>query len=107
MFLHLARALCALADHGIVHLDLSVNNVCVGKELLIKLIDFGEAYHPAICDENYRPGFTRPSCSPEVFSNRPNFTVQSDIFSFGMVLFRTIFNRHPFELTDNLLQSYG
>ena len=71
IFIHIARALCGLADHGVAHLDLSSNNVCIGKDLLIKIIDFGEAYHPLICESGYRPGITFPTCPPESASAHP------------------------------------
>jgi len=33
-------------------MDLSTNNIIVTKDLLIKVIDFGEAYNPQECDTN-------------------------------------------------------
>ena len=64
LFVHIARALSCLADKGVAHMDLSTNNVFVVANLLIKLIDFGEAHHPKVCDNNYQPGHTLPSCPP-------------------------------------------
>jgi serine/threonine protein kinase len=42
---HLSNAIRFLETHGISHLDISPHNVIVVKDYLIKLIDFGEAYH--------------------------------------------------------------
>lgn len=46
VFIHLANALNFLEKQMVVHMDLSAHNVMVCKDLLIKVIDFGEAYHP-------------------------------------------------------------
>lgn len=45
IFIHLANSLKFLEELEVTHMDLSVNNVIVTKEYMIKLIDFGEAYH--------------------------------------------------------------
>ena len=42
----LGQALRYLRDYKIVHLDLKPTNVMMYCNYFIKLIDFGEAYHP-------------------------------------------------------------
>lgn len=46
IFIHLANALNYLEKQLVVHMDLSSHNIMVCKDLLVKVIDFGEAYHP-------------------------------------------------------------
>lgn len=46
IFIHLANALNYLEKQMVVHMDLSSHNIMVCKDLLVKVIDFGEAYHP-------------------------------------------------------------
>jgi serine/threonine protein kinase len=41
-----------LKKYKIVHLDLKPNNIVVGKNLAIKIIDFGESYHSSFCDKS-------------------------------------------------------
>lgn len=48
IFIHIANALNFLEKQQVVHMDLSSHNVMISRDLLVKLIDFGEAYHPYI-----------------------------------------------------------
>lgn len=42
---HLSNAIRFLESYQVAHLDLTPSNIIVVKDFLIKLIDFGEAYH--------------------------------------------------------------
>lgn len=42
----ITQSLRYIRDFKIVHLDLKPNNIMIYCNLLIKLIDFGESYHP-------------------------------------------------------------
>jgi serine/threonine protein kinase len=39
--------------YRIVHLDLKPNNVMISRTMMVKIIDFGESYHPDICPLPY------------------------------------------------------
>lgn len=56
------QALRYIRDYHIVHLDLKPNNIMIYSNMLVKLIDFGEAYHPSLL--SHRPGYTIPYSSP-------------------------------------------
>lgn len=43
------QSLRYIRDYRIVHLDLKPNNVMIFFNMLIKLIDFGQSYHPDVC----------------------------------------------------------
>jgi hypothetical protein len=45
----IVQALRYLRDYRIVHLDLKPNNIMIFCNMLVKLIDFGESYHPEVC----------------------------------------------------------
>jgi len=51
--IHLAftvvQALRYLRSYGIVHLDCKPSNILLYKNMLIKLIDFGESFHEEVC----------------------------------------------------------
>lgn len=38
-----------LVTYKIIHLDLKPINIMIGRNLLVKIIDFGEAYNKEIC----------------------------------------------------------
>lgn len=46
----ITQSLRYIRDYRIVHLDLKPNNIMIYCNLLIKLIDFGESYHPEVCE---------------------------------------------------------
>jgi serine/threonine protein kinase len=57
----LLQGLRSLARYDVVHLDIKPNNIMLSPELLIKLLDFGESYHP---DIKGKPGNTEPYSCP-------------------------------------------
>ncbi len=44
----IAQALRYLQEYNIVHLDLKPPNIMLYKNMMVKLIDFGESYHPDV-----------------------------------------------------------
>ena len=44
----IAQSLRYLKEYNIVHLDLKPSNIMLSKKLSIKIIDFGESYHPSL-----------------------------------------------------------
>jgi len=96
---HVAHGLRFLKNYDIVHNDLKINNILVvAKDMLIKLIDFGESYHPEVCkakDYHYKPAYTIPYVSPERLRKEP-FSSKMDIFSFGLLMHELIFSEFLF-----------
>jgi serine/threonine protein kinase len=89
-----------LMAYNIVHLDLKPNNIMLAPGLLIKLIDFGEAFHPEVCrspNYRYRPGFTLPYSPPEfMLGLKHGFTSKSDVYSLGILMFEILYGKVPF-----------
>lgn len=81
---------------------------------MVKLIDFGESYHPETSkkygasknkkDFRYNPGKTVPFTAPEVYSRTDDFSSQQDIFSLGVIAFKLIFGSYPFRCSDKMTE---
>jgi serine/threonine protein kinase len=48
LMIQVSQAIRFLHMHKIVHLDLKPENILILKNLMIKIVDFGESYHPAV-----------------------------------------------------------
>lgn len=63
LLLNVVQGLRHLHGCGVVHLDLKPINIIVGRGLVPKLIDFGDAHHRDVCSKS-NPPTTQPS-SPD------------------------------------------
>ncbi|MEM1404447.1 MAG: serine/threonine-protein kinase [Pseudomonadota bacterium] len=88
----LARGLSALHLSGIVHGDLKAGNVLLSRSGNALLTDFGAS---TIVGRDYF-AVSPQSMAPEQISGAPA-TPQTDIFALGLLLFRLLVGRHPFE----------
>ncbi|MDC0720913.1 serine/threonine-protein kinase [Nannocystis bainbridge] len=99
--LQLARAVGCVHDGGLIHRDLKTPNIFLARkrdgEEVVKLLDFGIA-RPEEGSELTRTGVllgTPTYMSPEQIQNAA-LDRRTDIYSFGVLLFRLVTGRFPF-----------
>ena len=86
--LRLCQAVAALHRAGIVHRDIKPDNVILGRDGAVKLIDLGVVRVPGLEDlpDPDIPG-TPSFMAPELFDGQPG-NRQSDLFALGCAIFR-------------------
>lgn len=83
---------------GIVHRDVSPQNILLGADGSVKLADFGVARAAGRLDLT-RPGVIKgklPYLPPEVLAGQQEPDARTDIFAAGIVLFECLAGYHPF-----------
>jgi len=99
----IARQMCgglgAAHDQGVLHCDVKPANVLMDRDGMVHLVDFGIATLAASDDKPKRLVGTPAYMAPELFAGYPP-TVQSDLYSLGVVLYETVTGLHPFKTSS-------
>jgi serine/threonine-protein kinase len=99
----IAAALAHAHGQGVVHRDLKPSNVLFDEEGRAKVADFGVARMSGaetLTEDGTLIG-TAAYMSPEQAAGRPA-TATSDVYAFGVVLYRMLTGHLPFEASDAL-----
>ena len=83
-----------LHENGVFHRDLSVKNVLVTKNDLLKIIDFGLATDSEALSEQFCG--TLAYFSPQIMARQPYSPRATDLWCLGVVLYVINFGVHPF-----------
>ncbi len=99
VFLDITEAVAVLHDSGIVHRDLKPANILIDERRRVKILDFGLAKEVEDEEKTSTAGEIVGSpyyMSPEQIRGQ-EIGFASDVYQLGLVLYRTLSGRHPFE----------
>ena len=88
----IAQALAFLHANGIVHRDLSSNNVLLIAGSRAKVTDFGMDRYTDMSDSLTKASVYMP---PEIFKEPPEYTAKLDVFSYGVMLVQLLTRESP------------
>ena len=102
----IALALSFLHSNGIIHRNLSGNNVLLIHKAQAKVSDFGMDRLSSFDPKRSIPAYTvnqatHPYMPPEVFRNNSNYDEKTDCFSFGVIAVQIMTRKFP-RPTDHL-----
>src|SRR5262245_30487659 len=103
-----ADGLEAIHGAGVVHRDLSWNNIMITPDWRAVILDFGLAKalgSPVQQSSEDKVKGTYGFHSPEQLLGRP-ITGASDVFSFGILLYQALSWRHPFQAEHHMSMVY-
>ncbi len=101
---HVGNALKDIHEAGIIHRDVSPDNVFMCKDGTIKLIDFGAARFSAEEAKNFtiilKPGFAPPEQYEQISDQGP----KTDIYALGATLYYMVTGVKPDESTNRKIK---
>jgi len=98
LLVQILQAMIYLHRRGIIHRDLKPDNILVTPSGMVKVLDFGLAMRrdrEIHLSDEYRVVGTLAYVAPETLQ-QGNFSEQSDLYSFGMIAYEVINEKHPF-----------
>jgi serine/threonine protein kinase len=96
----IASGIVFLNKNKIHHNDLKLGNLVMDKNLLVKIIDFAEARSSESTDPVDKPACTIPYVSPEQLQDPIIFNEKMDIFAFGGMLSKIMFDEMIFDFNE-------
>ena len=92
LMLEITAGLACAHEQGIVHLDLSPNNIMIDRQGRARIMDFGLARITAAMNESYNCGrvFGTPRYITPDHIARRGYTTATDIFSLGLLFYELL-----------------
>uniref|UniRef100_A0A7E4V142 non-specific protein-tyrosine kinase n=1 Tax=Panagrellus redivivus TaxID=6233 RepID=A0A7E4V142_PANRE len=83
-----ARGLKYIHERNLVHRDIAARNCLIGADGLIKIADFGLTLQLGMSSADFNdPEMAIPWLAPECLTYVKLFTLKSDVYAFGMLIF--------------------
>lgn len=103
---NIADALHEIHKEGIIHRDIKPSNILISKRGA-KIADFGLVKNISSNSISTQTDFvgTIKYSAPEIFS-KGKYTIQSDIYSLGIVFYELLTLDHPFEFHEETAPAY-
>lgn len=98
LILQLIRAVAYVHRKGYIHRDIAMNNILVTESGVLKLIDFGLTVHQNSSVTRGKAG-TPSYMAPELI-RKSRHSVQTDIYSLGVVMYELVTHEKPFKGED-------
>ncbi|MCO5573313.1 hypothetical protein L7F22_027082 [Adiantum nelumboides] len=96
MALNIAAGMEHLHMKGIMHRDLKSENLVLGEDGCIKILDFGVSCFQSCCDYKADDSGTYRWMAPEMLCRKP-YTKMVDVYSFGIVVWELLTACVPYE----------
>ena len=97
----MAFSIKACHDLNIAHRDIKIENIVVGKDSKLKLVDFGCSLDITNQKIINKAQGTLIFLAPEVIENDNHYGLEQDIWTFGTALFELICGEAPFGSNDD------
>ena len=101
------RALEYAHRHGVIHRDIKPGNILLSRTGETKVSDFGASFQQKLQDTTQISGVGSPAyMSPEQVRLEP-LTLQTDIYSLGVTMYRLLTGRLPFSASTQPALTYA
>ena len=104
-----SKGLAAMHARGILHRDLSTNNIMLAERGEVKILDLGLSKDAGVAATRYSRDFlagTVTYIAPEI-AHGETASYASDIFSYGVVLYEAITGKNPFAAEHVMAMLYN